>query len=73
MQCQWEFKEDGRSCDERGKAARAQLLAMEKEKVEKIAKASRAFLAVWDEFDGDPGACGEDLNALIEAVDDFGD
>ena len=45
----------------------------EKEKVAKVAEAARAFVRVWDEFEGDPVCVGEYLDALIDAVDATGD
>ena len=45
----------------------------EKKNVNAVADAARAFLAAYDEFDGDPGCCGgEILDALICAVDGLG-
>jgi hypothetical protein len=45
----------------------------EVEKVKAVAHAARKFLAIYDEFDGDPACVGEYLDALIEAVDATGD
>lgn len=45
----------------------------EKEKIEKVAESARAFLRVYDEFDGDPSCIGEYLAALIDAIDATGD
>jgi len=45
----------------------------EKEKVSAIAEAARQFLRVYDEFDGDPACCGEYLDALFDATNDYGD
>jgi hypothetical protein len=42
----------------------------EKARIEPIAEAARRFVAAWDEFDGDPGCVGEDLAALIDAIDE---
>lgn len=44
----------------------------EKQAVENIAKAARRFISSYDEFDGDPSCCGEDLNGLFDACDEFG-
>lgn len=44
----------------------------EKQAVDNIAKAARSFLSGYDEFDGDGGCCGEDLNALFDACDEYG-
>lgn len=45
----------------------------ETEKIVNVANAARAFIATWDEFNGDPSYVGEHLDALIDAVDATGD
>jgi hypothetical protein len=44
----------------------------EKKNVKAVADAARAFLASYDEFDGDPAPCGEFLDALVIAIDELG-
>lgn len=44
--------------------------AAEKAKIEPIYKAAAAFVSSWNEFDGDPGCVGEDLAALVDAIDE---
>lgn len=45
----------------------------EREQVKSIAEAARSFLKSYDEFDGEPSAVGEWLDALITATDKLGD
>lgn len=42
---------------------------MEREQVAAVAEAARAFVKVYDEFDGGPNCVGEHLAALIDAID----
>jgi len=44
----------------------------EKKNVIAVAEAARAFVACYDEFDGDPGCVGELLDALVTAMDGLG-
>ena len=50
-----------------------QEIEKQKAAVGRVAESARAFLRVWDEFDGDPSCVGEYLDALIDAVDKTGD
>lgn len=45
----------------------------EKAKIDKITNAARAFVKCQDEFEDYPGCCGEYLDALIVALDEYGD
>lgn len=47
--------------------------AAERKRVQRVAESSRAFLQIYDEFDGDPSCVGEYLDALCEAIDALGD